>query len=235
MSATNRGKKREKNDFYPTDPRLVAYLLRRAGHRLPPGVWWEPMVGAGAVVRAVEAWRPGQQRWSCTDINPAWMTACEGLFLPDGPIVEHATCDFLSGVGANLTRPNVVLTNPAFCVSQATAEEALKYLAPTGVLCLLLPVNFLGSLDRIPFWQARHKPDLYVLSPRPSFGLNKHGKPGTDACEYAWFLWDAESIGRLYFPDAPWRERARRRSSGVKAKRKPRKRPAPTAQVTIAV
>ena len=54
---------------------------------------------------------------------------------------------------------------------------------------LLLRLSMLGSLARLPRWRAMPAPRLQVLAPRPSFGLNKHGKRGVDNSEYAWFLW----------------------------------------------
>jgi hypothetical protein len=48
---------------------------------------------------------------------------------------------------------------------------------------MLLRLNFLGGAKRTAFLRAR-PPDIYVLPNRPSFTGH-----GTDACEYAWFVW----------------------------------------------
>lgn len=214
MSATNRGKRRNKNDLYPTDPRLTAYLLRRAGHRLPPGAWWEPCVGPGGIVRAVEAWRPGVQRWSVCDIDPRWQEGCADLLF-GGRIVEHATADYCGGAAGAFHRPQVIVTNPAFTIAEDIIRESMRYVYAdgkmTGTLVLLLRLNFLGSVERVPLWREFPQPDVYPLAPRPSFGLNRHGKPGTDACEYGWWVWDKDSIGRTFHVDQPWRAPTRRR------------------------
>lgn len=54
---------------------------------------------------------------------------------------------------------------------------------------LLLPLNFLGAFYRKEFLSAHEPAALFVITPRPSFGKNKHGKKGTDSNEYAWFYW----------------------------------------------
>jgi hypothetical protein len=65
---------------------------------------------------------------------------------------------------------------------------------------MLLRLNFLGSGGRRDWWQPRIPTAIFVLAPRPSFldrdgrpVLGKDGRPGVDACEYAWFVWS-----RLY-------------------------------------
>lgn len=69
-------------------------------------------------------------------------------------------------------------------------------------IAFLLRLNFLGSKDRRDWWQTRMPTALYVLTPRPKFlmrdgseVLGKNGKPGTDSCEYAWFVWSHSYAG----------------------------------------
>ena len=50
---------------------------------------------------------------------------------------------------------------------------------------MLLRLNYLGSITRHDWWKEYSPTSLYVLSKRPSFT----GK-GTDATDYAWFVWD---------------------------------------------
>jgi len=60
---------------------------------------------------------------------------------------------------------------------------------------MLLRLNFLAS-ERRQEWMKTDTPDVYVLPNRPSF----RGK-GSDATEYAWFVWDTFSTGRIFILD----------------------------------
>ena len=57
---------------------------------------------------------------------------------------------------------------------------------------MLLRLNWLGSEDRAA-WLRRHPPSVYVLPNRPSFVEGG----GTDATEYAWFIWGEGFGGTL--------------------------------------
>ena len=65
MSATNRGAERQKDDFYATPSWCVRALLRTVD--LPGGAWFEPAVGTGAIVRAVNQLRQDVS-WTIADI-----------------------------------------------------------------------------------------------------------------------------------------------------------------------
>ena len=80
----------------------------------------------------------------------------------------------------------LIFTNPPFSIAQEFIEHSLPR---AKCVVMLLRINFLGSKKRYNFWQ-NNKPDaIYVLSKRPSFT----GK-GTDATEYAWFVWQTEEF-----------------------------------------
>lgn len=77
---------------------------------------------------------------------------------------------------------DLILTNPPFSIALEFIEHALPRAQTT---IMLLRLNFLGSQKRYKFW-INHEPNaLYVLSKRPSFTGS-----GTDATEYAWYVWD---------------------------------------------
>lgn len=77
---------------------------------------------------------------------------------------------------------DLIITNPPFSLA---LEFLRKSLSEARTVVYLLRLNFLGSAKRREFWQAHPPSHLYVLSRRPSFT----GR-GTDATEYAWFVWD---------------------------------------------
>lgn len=77
---------------------------------------------------------------------------------------------------------DLIVTNPPFSLSM---EFLTKSLSEAQTVVYLLRLNYLGSAERKTFWKQNQPTHLYVLSNRPSFtGL------GTDATEYAWFVWD---------------------------------------------
>jgi len=196
------------SDFFPTDPRITADFLRRAGHRLPPGLWWEPACGNGAIVRAVEAWRPGQQRWGLCDIRDVReeMAAAGPLevSIADTVVVQGDFLKRTAGAdlrGADCALPRVQMSNPPFSLAEEFARQCLYYAGDTGVVVLLLRINFLGSVGRLGFWKEHPNADVYPIVPRPSFSPD--GK--TDSCEYGWFLWSHDSTGQIHHPTEPWR------------------------------
>src|SRR6266511_3303810 len=81
----------------------------------------------------------------------------------------------------------LVVGNPPFRQAQAHVEAALDLLRVGDRLAFLLRLNFLGSRDRVRFWRRPGLESVQTIAPRPSFGLNKHGKPGSDGTEYALF------------------------------------------------
>lgn len=77
---------------------------------------------------------------------------------------------------------DLILTNPPFSIAQDFIDHALAH---SNTTIMLLRLNYLGSITRHPWWKKNTPTALHVLSKRPSFT----GK-GTDATEYAWFIWD---------------------------------------------
>jgi hypothetical protein len=74
----------------------------------------------------------------------------------------------------------VVVTNPPFSQSLEFVEACLRR-AP--IVVMLLRLNWLASQKRNPFLRE-HTPSVYILPRRPSFTGT-----GTDATDYAWFVW----------------------------------------------
>jgi len=77
---------------------------------------------------------------------------------------------------------DLIITNPPFKIALEFLEKSLT---ESKTVIYLLRLNFLGTLKRKEFWNANQPTHLFTLAKRPSFT----GK-GTDATEYAWFVWD---------------------------------------------
>ena len=169
MSATGRGKARAANDYYPTPDWLTRAIIPVIKDRFPQGLVTilEPACGAGAIVHELEIAFPTAETVGF-DIR-------QGVdFLTEQPI----------------PRFDLVITNPPYLLAQEFVDRARPWLRPPSGGCvplivMLLRVNFTGSCKRAD-WLLADMPSFYVLSPRPSFGTNKDGRPGKDATEYAW-------------------------------------------------
>tara|TARA_B110000858_G_scaffold184428_1_gene225643 strand:- start:310 stop:891 length:582 start_codon:yes stop_codon:yes gene_type:complete len=86
--------------------------------------------------------------------------------------------DFLEWTGTT----DLIITNPPFSLAQEFITKSCKQ---AETVIMLLRLNYLGSITRHEWWKEYSPTSLYVLSKRPSFT----GK-GTDATDYAWFVWD---------------------------------------------
>lgn len=201
MSATNRtADQRLPDDVYETPAWCVDRLLDRLpvlmrGHAL------EPCAGSGNIIRAVNAHNAryamskmpkSSLKWDIVEKRPDCKPALSklGSYWIDDFFTWHPV------VSPALTVYNVAITNPPFSLAMPFLEKCLPI---ADWVVFLLRINFLGSEDRADFWPSA-MPDVYVIPNRPIFGANKKGKLGTDATEYAWFVWGPHSTtsnGRL--------------------------------------
>lgn len=177
MSATNRGGTRNEADFYPTPAWCVHRLLETVS--LPGGVWLEPAAGDGALIRAVNQKRSDIQ-WAAMDIRPEMEDPCRAAG------ADFMTADF-PALQYQGDRFAVAITNPPYSLAQEFIEQGLQ-VAETVIM--LLRLNYLAGGKRADFMRAM-PPDVYVLPNRPSFTGG-----GTDATEYAWFIW--KPVSRSY-------------------------------------
>lgn len=179
MSSTNRGARRDSQDFYPTPSWCVDRLLEEVDP--PGGTWLEPAAGRGDIVAAVSEKRC-DVRWKLIEAHrhdedrAAYRRL--GVLARD---VHHRS--FLDVAPSDLKeRIDVVITNPPFSLAMEFVTHAMTF--KPGVIAMLLRLNFLATEGRAPFMR-RHAPDVFVLPNRPSFT----GGRKTDSIEYAWFVW----------------------------------------------
>jgi hypothetical protein len=205
MSATNRGTKRKPYDFYETPAwcteKLLPYLPHPIGKRLKI---LEPTAGKGAIIKVL------RQRYNYMhfilgnelDANNLPDLEASGVStIRSGNIFDFTNIEPEQNktIRTPMQMPracppkfDLIIGNPPYSLAQECIQHCLKHwLGYNGQLIFLLRINFLGSKKRHTFWQNHPPAKLYVLSKRPSFT----GK-GTDATEYAWFVWQKQN-GRL--------------------------------------
>lgn len=200
MSATNRGGlSRARGDFYSTPSWAVDLLVKELGLDASyAGYVVDPGSGSGAISHRLAEILP------LADIRgiEADEQLCEvaRAVASDTCIFEHA--DFLSW------RPDgeidLVIGNPPYgqrlvdgasIQDRMTAEmfvrHALEIAPRRATVAMLMRVGFAATRSRRDLRTA-HPFDLFLLESRPSFNGS-----GTDACDYAWFVWGPRRGGRF--------------------------------------
>ncbi len=172
MSATGRGKERAANDFYETPARCVEELMQACD--LGGANWLEPSAGSGAIIRAVNAIKPGIT-WAAVELDNRHSSNLKAL-------TNNVH------VGSYLTwekdrHYDVVIGNPPYSLAMEFVQTSLRN---ADTVALLLRLCFAASKKRADFMMSTC-PDVYVLSQRPSFTGG-----GTDSTDYAWFVWHSD-------------------------------------------
>lgn len=175
-------------DFYATPDALALAICKRLSAVVAePRFLVEPSAGTGSFVRAVKATWP--ETWvEAVEVNPdhaGHLVAADADFVATDDWPKWADASVAGQRGS----PDLILGNPPFRQAQEHIEAGLRWLGEGGRLAFLLRLNFLGSSSRVGFWGQPGLESVSVIAPRPSFGLNKKGKPGTDGTEYALFVW----------------------------------------------
>lgn len=109
----------------------------------------------------------------------------------DSPADYHGDYLETNLVESYALEPWNIITNPPFFLAEEIIRKALNDVLPGGFVTMLLRLNFFGSAKRYGvFFNGDLMPKYcFVHARRMPFGLNKHGKVGTDSIEYAHFVW----------------------------------------------
>ena len=173
MSATRRRRQnglatvRNEHDFYATPGWVTDLLIAELVPQCYGFKWGEPAAGSGAIIERFVLAGGEPSAWE-------WAELTEGRdYLKDG----------LTG------KVDWIIANPPFILAQ---EFITRSLGEAKFNAYLLRLNFFGSKKRKQWWRTRIPTHLFVLSERPRFVYGK----GTDATEYAWFVWDYVGLCR---------------------------------------
>ena len=187
MSATGRGAKAARcltsRDF--ETPKWASVIAGRilCSERCPTGILVDAGCGTGAIGPVVGAIT--QRACVGVEIDSARADKAEsrGFFRS----VYHA--DFLEWAPAYGETVGAVVANPPYGKAREFVDAARSL--TDGPVCMLLRIGFLAGQKRRDWWQ-RNPADVYVLSKRPSFT-----GAGTDATDYAWYVWGQGPRGRV--------------------------------------
>ena len=181
MSATGRGRERNPRDFYRTPAWCVEALMEH--EQLMPIVY-DPACGDGAILQVLQGCFHTVHGLEI-DARSA-LRASQSLDAPIG------VGDYLDPSVAHPLRADVVM-NPPYRMAAEFVRAALRRSEPRAKVCALLRLNFLGSsrkrLDLVG--PESELARVIVLPKRPSFT----GDGKSDACEYAWFIWEVGHCG----------------------------------------
>lgn len=180
MSATGRGARRKKRDFYETPAwcthAILGYLVKHTWIEDRSFISaLEPACGSGAISDVL-----------LSTFNHR-IKLCEFDLSPKGNAKKRAAfrLNFLK------TSPtagyDLVISNPPYSLAEEFIKHSLRWVHDDGKVAMLLRLNFLESQKRAS-WLRQHTPDVYVLPRRPSFTGG-----GTDATAYAWMVWHKRS------------------------------------------
>lgn len=167
MSATNRGRDRQKDDYYSTPLWCVSALYDHA--QIDPAEL-DPCAGSGALIRGTLDRYP-KHKIEGAEKNPERAIYC---------IKAGLSVSCRDGLKMSW-QDKAVIINPPYNDALAWIEKGI---AETRQLSALLRLGFLASKGRRPFWLANPPGQIVILSRRPSFFAGK-----TDAADYAWFIW----------------------------------------------
>lgn len=182
MSSTNRGKDRNASDYYITPIAEIEKFLGEVLNHEPTflgGTILDPC--AGGDEHNEMSYPVALQKFTTQEIIT--------LDIRSDSKADYTGVDYLkyniSQVAWN------IISNPPFYLAPEFIQKALDDVLPGGFVTMLLRLNFFGSAKRYTsMWSDGLMPKYcFVHSRRMPFGLNKHGKVGTDSIEYAHFVW----------------------------------------------
>lgn len=157
---------REENDFYATEPRVIAELFERENFS---DLIWECACGQGHLS---EAMKEQEKEVISTDLIARGYGGCNVDFLKQ---TSGYDCD--------------IITNPPYKYAQEFCEKAIEL---TGnKVAMFLKLTFLEGQKRKKFFEKYPPKIIYVFSSRRKCALNgRFEDTGSSAAAYAWFVWE---------------------------------------------
>lgn len=167
------GKKRIKNDFYPTPPHATQALLEVEEFS---GTVWECACGDGAISKVLKS--NGMRVLSTDLIDRGYGKRQQDFLAYSGDAVYDN-----------------IITNPPFAL--ATEFIVKSKLHANQKIAMFLKTTFLEGVSRYQMFQDEEFPFkcMYQFSRRVSFGADAGTHKNGGMMAFAWFIWDREHVG----------------------------------------
>lgn len=183
---------RQPNEFYPTDPDLALAITQRVVEILkgkPITGIVEPSAGTGSFIHAAKKVWSGRPTIA-VDIDPRmepFLRTAGADTVLIGDWIDMTAFGFIPGV--------LALGNPPFSLAQRHIVAGFTAPMPLTYQAMLLRMSFMGSHERVDFWNQYPARYGFTLVPRPNFQKGQRdpetGKlKGGDNSEYATYIWE---------------------------------------------
>ncbi len=188
--ARRKGEKavREKDDNYPTPPRLATAIVQRLrqmyGDVTSSRILIEPSAGSGTFVRSM------RQAWPNATLIAVELRLEEEETLRQSGATYVAISDWSSWATHNapLNAPSLLIGNPPFILAQKHLESIFQFFPRDTEVAFLLRFSFFGGNERTAqFWKQdglKNLKHIIPIAPRPQF-VRGH----SDNSEYAVYIW----------------------------------------------
>lgn len=175
LAASNHSStKRQKNDYYATEPKAAELLLEQ--EKFSPTIW-ECACGEGHLAEVFKA-------------NGYNVIATDLIYRGYG---EDPPIDFLKISKENYFDGDIV-TNPPYKFAMEFCKKAIQVVKPEHKVAMFLKLQFLEGKARKEFFKKYPPKIVYVSSSRLICAKNgefdKLKQSGGSAVAYAWFLWE---------------------------------------------
>lgn len=177
MLGVNPNFKREKDDFYATDPKsleLVLPLLQNIG--LCNSVW-ECACGQGHLSKVLEKY---------------------GFNVKSSDLIDRGFGEIKDFLECNDVFEGDILTNPPFKLAEQFVEKGLSLLRDGSKLILFLKIQFLESKIRKKLFEKYPPKYLLVNSERQKCAMNgdfQQYSKNSNTQLYCWYVWEKGYIG----------------------------------------
>jgi len=187
MSATNRGTVRNEQDYYVTPQKTIKDFLNAfLSTELRQGLYGATILDpcAGGDLSNLMAYPTA--------------LAAYGLSVDTMDLREDSRAAVISDyLTATVSPYSCIITNPPYAIAIDFIEKALADVLPGGCVIMLLRINFFGAQKRNAFFKKHMPHSVFIHSERPNFFTKEMKKErkllgkksGTDATEYAHFVW----------------------------------------------
>lgn len=159
MSSTGRLRDRQEDDFYETPAwctDAILPFLDLTGDIL------EPAAGHGAIAQRLLAAGVPRDRLHLNELDGERAKTCSSLTTLPTLVSNFLTPEW------HLHDYDLVITNPPYVLAQEFILQAKEAATFEGEVAMLLRLNILSGLKRVPFWK-KNAADIFVLPKRPSY------------------------------------------------------------------